>query len=210
MGPVWGRALVGRLGLGLGLGVPTGLPGVPLPFSPPHHSYQKISKRPSMGAHGSQANQGGGGIPTELRQHKKDYTGDWMGRGGRKSFSFASPRRVGSHTNQGTVKGPGRRAHGSLPNQGGGGTPTEIRRHKKEYTVKKPGRGARGSLANQGGGGIPTELRQHKKDYTGDWMGRGGRNSLSHGTVKRPGWGARGSRPNQGGGGIPTELRQHK
>ena len=93
-----------------------------------------------MGARGSQANQGGGGIPTELRQHKKDYTGDWMGRGGRKYFSSASPRRVGSHTNQGTVKGPIRGARCSPAHQQGTCTQKNQRHHKIDDSDGRRGR----------------------------------------------------------------------
>jgi hypothetical protein len=122
VGPVGGRALVGMLGLVLGLGVPTGLPGVPFPFSPSTTVIRRTIKGPSKGARGSPAHQRGAGTLTEQRQHKNDYTGDWMGRGGRKSISSASPRKVGSHTNKGTVKGPSRGARGSRAHQQGTGT----------------------------------------------------------------------------------------
>ena len=63
-----------------------------------------------------------------------------MGRRGKKLFSSASPRRVGSHTSKYTVKWPGRVAHGSPAHQDGACTPKKQRHHKIDDSDGRRGR----------------------------------------------------------------------
>ena len=148
VGPVGGRALVGMLGRVLGLGLPTGFPFVPLPLFPATTVIRKTNKGPSKGARGSPAHQQGAGTLREQRQHKIDDPGGWMGRGGRITLSSASPRKVGSHTNKGTVKGSNKRSRGSPAHQQRAGTQKEQRLHKIENPGGWMGRGGRTTVSS--------------------------------------------------------------
>ena len=170
-----------------------------------------------MGARGSPAHQ------QEAGTLKIDDPDGWLGRGGRIVVSSASPHKVGSHTNKGTVKGSSKGARGSPAHQQMAGTLSGKRQvvvgrrrkqshaspHKAGATMPSPSLTGRTTVRRSDIRGIDLQVHRHKVGHPDGWLGRGGRISGSSasprkigshtnkGTLKGPSKGARGSPAHQ-------------